>query len=85
MLFHLNETPRFDIYIYKGNKVILGSIVDCLQLPVRQNEWVTALSLSLSLCLCLCARFKTPSFLLYLRQKNTPPLHPITCTLAQMK
>jgi hypothetical protein len=85
MLFHLNETTRFDIYIYKGNKVILGSIVDCLQLPVRQNEWVTALSLSLSLCLCLCARFKTPSFLLYLRQKNTPPLHPITCTLAQMK
>jgi hypothetical protein len=33
MLFHLNETTRFDIY--KGNKVILGSIVDCLQLPVR--------------------------------------------------
>jgi hypothetical protein len=58
MLFHLNETTRFDIYIYiyiyKGNKVILGSIVDCLQLPVRQNEWVTALSLSLSVSLSLC-------------------------------
>jgi hypothetical protein len=65
MLFHLNETTRFDIYIYiyKGNKVILGSIVDCLQLPVRQNEWVTALSLSLSLCVSVSVQgLKLPPF-----------------------
>ena len=63
MLFHLNETPRFDIYIYKGNKVILESILDCLQLPVRQNEWATVLSLSLSLCVCVCVQgLKLPPF-----------------------